>query len=134
MKDVVCTQCGVSQDLDLSVDLNPDCECEFFDEKSHKQIIESRLIEELKVNQRNAFYVLKYFSRKKLSDGICKMSCACDVTKSDKETWEIFASVLESSNALKVQILIIMSTSQFVYIILRWKRSSNILSDDKTTS
>jgi hypothetical protein len=49
LKDVVCTQCGVSQDLDLSVDLNPDCECEFFDEKSHSQIIEARLIEELKV-------------------------------------------------------------------------------------
>lgn len=48
LKDVVCTQCGVSQDLDLSVDLNPDCECEFFDEKTHKRIIEARLIEELK--------------------------------------------------------------------------------------
>ena len=50
LKDVVCQTCGITQDIDLTVSLLPECDCETMDEKRNNSIIEFRLIELLRVS------------------------------------------------------------------------------------
>ena len=43
--DIVCSQCGVSKDIDLGISIKPNCDCAQIDERANSQRIERRLIE-----------------------------------------------------------------------------------------
>ena len=48
LRDIVCQQCGVTKDVDLGVEITPQCECEEIDYRSNKMLIERRLIDLLR--------------------------------------------------------------------------------------
>ena len=45
LRDIVCQQCGITKDVDLGVNLTPECECDEIDYRSTKNVIERRLID-----------------------------------------------------------------------------------------